>query len=116
MHLDKGTPIIKITEKASARVQEIIKNASSEVIGLRIGIKTAGCSGLQYNIEFAKEQKAFEDAIDVNGIRILIDPTAVMFLVGSEMDWKEDKFSSSFVFNNPNETAKCGCGESFSVS
>ena len=116
MLLDKGTPIIKITEKASARVQEIIKNASSEVIGLRIGIKTAGCSGLQYSIEFAKEQKAFEDAIDVNGIRILIDPTAVMFLVGSEMDWKEDKFSSSFVFNNPNETAKCGCGESFSVS
>ena len=116
MLLEKGTPIIKITEKASARVQEIIKNASSEVIGLRIGIKTAGCSGLQYNIEFAKEQKEFEDAIDVNGIRILIDPTAVMFLVGSEMDWKEDKFSSSFVFNNPNETAKCGCGESFSVS
>ena len=116
MSLDNGTPIIKITEKASARVQEIIKNASSEVIGLRIGIKTAGCSGLKYNIEFAKEQKAFEDAIDVNGIRILIDPTAVMFLVGSEMDWKEDKFSSSFVFNNPNETARCGCGESFSVS
>ena len=116
MLFDKGTPIIKITEKASARVQEIIKNASSEVIGLRIGIKTAGCSGLKYNIEFAKEQKAFEDAIDVNGILILIDPAAVMFLVGSEMDWKEDKFSSSFVFNNPNETAKCGCGESFSVS
>ena len=63
MLFDKGTPIIKITEKASARVQEIIKNASSEVIGLRIGIKTAGCSGLQYNIEFAKEQKAFEDFI-----------------------------------------------------
>lgn len=116
MLVDKDTPIIKITEKASARVQEIIKNASSEVIGLRIGIKTAGCSGLKYNIEFAKEQKAFEDAIDVNGILILIDPAAVMFLVGSEMDWKEDKFSSSFVFNNPNETAKCGCGESFSVS
>ena len=116
MLLDKGTQIIKLTDKASARVHEIIKNASSDVIGLRVGIKTAGCSGLQYNIEFAKEQKAFEDAIDVNGVRIFIDPAAVMFLVGSEMDWKEDKFSSSFVFNNPNETAKCGCGESFSVS
>ena len=115
MLVDKDTPIIKITEKASARVQEIIKNASSEVIGLRIGIKTAGCSGLKYNIEFAKEQKAFEDAIDVNGILILIDPAAVMFLVGSEMDWKEDKFSSSFVFNNPNANRTCGCGESFSL-
>ena len=112
---DKNTPIISITDQASARVQEIVKGAESDVIGLRIGIKTAGCSGLQYNVEFAKEQQPFEDAIDVNGVRVLIDPAAVMFLVGTEMDWTEDKFNSSFVFNNPNETARCGCGESFST-
>ncbi len=113
---DKNTPILSITDQASARVQEIVKGAESDVIGLRIGIKTAGCSGLQYNVEFAKEQQPFEDAIDVNGVRVLIDPAAVMFLVGTEMDWREDKFNSSFVFNNPNETARCGCGESFSIS
>ena len=71
---------------------------------------------MQYNVEFAKKQQPFEDAIDVNGVRVLIDPAAVMFLVGTEMDWREDKFNSSFVFNNPNETARCGCGESFSIS
>ena len=113
---DKNTPILSITDQASARVQEIVKGAESDVIGLRIGIKKAGCSGLKYNVEFAKEQQPFEDSIDVNGVRVLIDPAAVMFLVGTEMDWTEDKFNSSFVFNNPNETAKCGCGESFSIS
>ena len=113
LQFDKNTPILSITDQASARVQEIVKGAESDVIGLRIGIKTAGCSGLQYNVEFAKEQQPFEDAIDVNGVRVLIDPAAVMFLVGTEMDWTEDKFNSSFVFNNPNETARCGCGESF---
>ena len=116
LQFDKNTPILSITDQASARVQEIVKGAERDVIGLRIGIKTAGCSGLQYNVEFAKEQQPFEDAIDVNGVRILIDPAAVMFLVGTEMDWREDKFNSSFVFNNPNETARCGCGESFSIS
>ena len=116
LQFDKNTPILSITDQASARVQEIVKGAESDVIGLRIGIKTAGCSGLQYNVEFAKEQQPFEDAIDVNGVRVLIDPAAVMFLVGTEMDWTEDKFNSSFVFNNPKETARCGCGESFSIS
>jgi|TARA_X000000950_G_scaffold67878_1_gene83854 iron-sulfur cluster assembly protein len=116
LQFDKNTPILSITDQASARVQEIVKGAERDVIGLRIGIKTAGCSGLQYNVEFAKEQQPFEDAIDVNGVRVLIDPAAVMFLVGTEMDWREDKFNSSFVFNNPNETARCGCGESFSIS
>ena len=116
MLINKDNPIITITERASKRVQEILKNADKGIVGLRIGIKTAWCSGLQYTVEFASEQKAFEDVIDVNGVSILIDPSAVMFIIGSEMDWIEDKFSSSFVFNNPNETAKCGCGESFSVS
>ncbi|MBT5574512.1 iron-sulfur cluster assembly accessory protein [Alphaproteobacteria bacterium] len=116
MLFDKDTSILSITDRASERVQELVKKADSDVIGLRVGIKTAGCSGLQYQVEFAKEQKPFEDSIDVNGVRVLIDPAAVMFLIGSEMDWAEDKFNSTFIFNNPNETAKCGCGESFSVS
>ena len=116
MQFHKDIPILTLTDRASERVQQILQNADQSVVGLRVGIKTAGCSGLQYKVEFASEQKPFEDAIDVNGVRVFIDPAAVMFIIGSEMDWIEDKFSSSFVFNNPNETAKCGCGESFSVS
>lgn len=116
MRFHKDTPILTISDRASKRVQEILKNAGKSVIGLRVGIKTAGCSGLQYTVEFASEQKPFEDAIDLNGFCVFIDPASVMFLIGSEMDWVEDKFNSSFVFNNPNETAKCGCGESFSIS
>ena len=83
MQLDKDTPILTITDRASERIKEILKNAEKGVIGLRVGIRTAGCSGLQYNVEFASEQKEFEDSINVNGVRVLIDPAAVMFLIGS---------------------------------
>ena len=115
--LDKSkSQVITITDAAALQAKKLIEKAESDVIGLRIAIKTAGCSGLQYLVEYAKDQKQFEEKIVDKGINIFIDPSAVMFLVGSEMDYKVDKFSSSFVFNNPNETARCGCGESFSVS
>jgi len=109
-------PILTLTEAAAIQAKRLMARADSDAIGLRVGIKTAGCSGLQYQVEFAREQKPFEDRIEQQGITIFIDPAAVMFLIGSEMDWKEDNFSSTFIFNNPNETARCGCGESFSVS
>lgn len=108
--------ILSLTEAAARHARALMDRADSDAIGLRVGIKTAGCSGLQYQVEFATEQKPFEDKIEDKGVTIFIDPTAVMFIIGSEMDYKEDKFSSSFVFNNPNETARCGCGESFSVA
>ena len=115
--LDKSkNQIVTITDAAALQAKKLMEKAESDVIGLRIAIKKAGCSGLQYLVEYAKEQKQFEEKIVEKGINIFIDPSAVMFLVGSEMDYKVDKFSSSFVFNNPNETARCGCGESFSVS
>ena len=114
--LQKAPAILSLTDAAAARAQRLMEKADSDVLGLRVGIKTAGCSGLQYHVEFATEQKAFEDKIESKGVTIFIDPAAVMFLIGSEMDWQEDKFASSFIFNNPNETARCGCGESFSVS
>lgn len=110
-------PILSLTDAAAAQAKKLMqKGEQNAAIGLRVGIKTAGCSGLQYQVEFAREQKPFEDKIEEKGVTIFIDPAAVMFLIGSEMDWQEDKFSSSFIFNNPNETAKCGCGESFSVA
>ena len=111
-----GQPILTLTDAAAEQARRLMDKADSKAIGLRVGIKTAGCSGLQYQVEFASEQKQFEDKIEDKGVTIFIDPAAVMFIIGSEMDWAEDKFASSFTFNNPNETARCGCGESFTVS
>ena len=108
--------IITITDKAAERVKYLIKKGDNNVLGLRIGVKSSGCSGFKYSVEYAVEAKEFEETISSKGVTIFIDPAAVMFLVGSEMDWNESKFSSGFEFKNPNETARCGCGESFSVS
>lgn len=108
---------ITLTESAAARVRDLVAKSGEEgVLGLRVGIKNTGCSGLSYVIEYAKERKKFEDLVEDKGVKIFIDPTAVMFILGSEMDYKEDKMFSGFVFNNPNETGRCGCGESFSVA
>ena len=109
-------PIVTLTDAAATRVKRLMDQAETDVIGLRIGVKTAGCSGMQYDVQYATDQKPFEDKIEEKGITLLIDPAAVMFLIGSEMDWQEDKFAARFVFNNPNEVARCGCGESFSVA
>ena len=83
--------------------------------GLGVGVNTRGCSGLSYVVEYAEEQKRFEDVVEDKGVKIFIDPTALVFLLGSEMDYVEDKFHTGFVFNNPNEKGRCGCGESFHV-
>ena len=116
MQFDLTKPVVTLTDAAAFRVRQLVDQADNNVIGVRIGVKTAGCSGMQYDVQFANEQKPFEDKIEQKGVTVFIDPTAVMFLVGSEMDWQEDKFSARFVFNNPNEIARCGCGESFSVA
>jgi len=111
-----AAPIISLTDAAAERVKRLMSKASEgDVLGLRVGVKTRGCSGLSYFVEYAKDQKRFEDVVEDKGVRIFIDPTAVMFLIGSEMDYKEDKFESGFVFSNPNEKSRCGCGESFNV-
>ena len=109
-------PLLTLTDTAANRVKKLMNDANSEVIGLRIGIKTAGCSGMKYNVEYATEIKPFEEKIVSKDIIICIDPAAIMFLIGSEMDYKEEKFSSGFEFSNPNEIARCGCGESFTVA
>ena len=109
-------PLLTLTDAAANKVKGLMKNANSGVIGIRIGIKTAGCSGMKYNVEYATEIKPFEEKIISKDVTICIDPAAIMFLIGSEMDYKEHKFSSGFEFNNPNEIARCGCGESFTVA
>ena len=113
---EPGRAPITRTEAAGARAKLLMEKSGDEkVLGLRVGVKTTGCSGLSYFVEYATEQKKFEDKVEENGITLFIDPTAVMFIIGSEMDYQEDKMSSGFVFNNPNEISRCGCGESFSV-
>lgn len=106
---------ITLTDAAADRVKTLMANADESVLGLRVGVKSRGCSGLSYFVEYAKERKKFEDVVEDKGVKIFIDPAATMFLIGSEMDYKEDKLQSGFTFTNPNEKARCGCGESFTV-
>jgi iron-sulfur cluster assembly protein len=109
-----------LTEAAAERVRALVAkgrdgDADDRILGLRVGVKSRGCSGLSYFVEYAKEQKRFEEVVEDKGVTIFIDPAATMFLLGSEMDYVEDTLQSGFVFKNPNEKSRCGCGESFSV-
>ena len=108
-------PIIKLTDSAATKIKEIMSSASNSTLGVRIGVKSGGCAGMSYVMEYAKEQRANEEIIEEKGVKVFIDPKAVMYLLGTEMDFKKDKFSSQFVFKNPNETERCGCGESFKI-
>lgn len=107
--------LITLTDAAANRVKELMAKSEEPVLGLRVGVSTKGCSGMSYVVEYAKEQRKLEDVVEDKGVKIFIEPTAVMFLLGSQMDYVEDKFQSGFVFTNPNEKGRCGCGESFHV-
>ena len=108
-------PLLSLTDNAAEQVKTLIAKSEKPVLGLRVGVSTRGCNGMSYVVEYAEEQRPHEDMIEDKGVKILIDPTAVMFLFGSTMDYVEDKFQSGFVFSNPNEKGRCGCGESFHV-
>ncbi len=112
---DPNKKMLSLTDKAADHVKALMAKGEEGVIGLRVGVKTRGCSGMSYFVEYAKETRKFEEAIEDKGVTILIDPAATMFLIGSEMDWEEDPFHAGFVFRNPNEKGRCGCGESFHV-
>jgi len=107
--------ILTLTDGAVERAKRLMEKAGEDAIGIRVGVKSGGCSGLTYFVEYATETKKFEDVIETNGVKVLVDPKAVMYLLGSEMDYEETKFSSGFTFRNPNETDRCGCGESFRI-
>ena len=109
------TQVIKLSENAANRIKEIMSTADNSTIGVRVGVQSGGCAGMSYVMEYAKEIKANEEVIEDKGVKVLIDPNAIMYLLGTEMDYKKEEFSSSFVFNNPNETERCGCGESFKI-
>ena len=107
--------IIRLSESAAKRIKEILSGADKDIVGVRVGVKSGGCAGMSYIMEYAKEAKKNEEVIEDKGVKVFIDSNAIMYLLGTEMDYKTDKFSSQFVFKNPNETERCGCGESFKV-
>ena len=108
------TQVIKLSDKAADRIKEILSE-NKDSLGVRIGVKSGGCAGMSYIMEYAKAQQPNDELIEDKGVKVFIDPSAIMYLLGTEMDYKVEEFSSSFVFNNPNETERCGCGESFKI-
>ena len=104
--------IMKLTDAAAARVREIMDKADKPVIGLRIGVKNGGCAGMEYTMEWAEDQKPFDEVVEDKGVKVLVDAKAMMFLLGTEMDFQTSALKSGFVFNNPNQVSACGCGES----
>ena len=108
--------VMKLTDRAARRIKAILADEGSGTGALRVGIKKGGCAGMEYTMEWAGEQKPFDEVVVHDGARVLIDPKAVMYLLGTEMDYVTDKLSSQFVFTNPNQTGSCGCGESVNLA
>jgi iron-sulfur cluster assembly protein len=104
-----------VTETAAKRIQALLAKRGRPSVGIRVGVRSRGCSGLTYTLEYADERGKFDEVVEDKGVTILIDPKAAMFILGTEMDYIEDKLQSGFAFRNPNEKGRCGCGESFHV-
>ena len=105
--------VITLSDNAANRIKEIISNDETKSVGVRVGVKSGGCAGMSYVMEYAKEINPTDEIIEDKGVKVFIDSGAIMYLLGTEMDYKKEQFSSTFIFKNPNETERCGCGESF---
>ncbi|MBI1393924.1 MAG: Fe-S cluster assembly scaffold SufA [Alphaproteobacteria bacterium] len=107
--------VVTLTDAAAARMQEIMSDAEAGYIGVRIGVKNGGCAGMEYAMEYATEAAPLDEVVEENGVKVLIDPKAILFLLGTQIDFVTEKLSQRFVFNNPNQTDACGCGESVTI-
>ena len=107
--------VMKVTDAAASRVAELIARSDKPVAGVRVGVKNGGCAGMSYTMDLADSVQKCDEVVDANGVKVLIDPKAVLFLLGTTMDFTVDKMSAKFVFKNPNETSACGCGESVTI-
>jgi len=107
--------VITLSDRAAQRVKEIMAQAKENIVGVRVGVTSGGCAGMSYVMEYAKKANPNDEVIEDKGVKVLIDPKAIMYLLGTEMDYKKEELSSTFVFKNPNETERCGCGESFKI-
>ncbi|MFL4996128.1 MAG: HesB/IscA family protein [Microvirga sp.] len=108
--------VIRLTDAAAERIKYVMANAVEPVLGVRVGVKNGGCAGMSYTMEYAESVSPLDEVIEDKGVTVLIDPKAVLFLLGTEMDFQTTKMSSQFVFNNPNQTSACGCGESVAIT
>jgi iron-sulfur cluster assembly protein len=107
--------VIRLTDAAATRIRDIMEKSEGRYMGVRVGVKNGGCAGMSYTMDYAESATPLDEIVEDKGVRILIDPKAVMFLVGTEMDYKREKLASRFVFSNPNQTESCGCGESVTI-
>ena len=107
--------VITLSDRAAERVKEIMAQAKENILGVRVGVTSGGCAGMSYVMEYAKKVNPNDEIIEDKGVKVLIDPKAIMYLLGTEMDYKKEELSSTFIFKNPNETERCGCGESFKI-
>ncbi len=107
---------IRLSDAAAARIREIIEQSNGAHSGVRVGVVNGGCAGMSYTMDYADQAQAFEEVVEDKGVKVFIDPKAIMFLIGTEMDFVREKLAARFVFNNPNQTAACGCGESVSIT
>ena len=108
--------VMRLSDAAAARIKEIFARAEKPIAGVRVGVKNGGCAGMSYTMEYAETVNPADEVVEDKGVRMFIDPKAVLFLLGTEMDFKVDKLSAGFVFNNPNQTSACGCGESVAIT
>ena len=108
--------VMRLSEAAASRIKELMVKADRPIAGVKVGVKNGGCAGMAYTMEYAESVAKFDEVVEDKGVKLLIDPKAVLFLLGTEMDFKVDKLSSTFVFNNPNQTSACGCGESVQLT
>ena len=108
--------VMRLTDAAATRIKDILAKADKPIAGVRVGVKNGGCAGMSYTMEYAEAAAPLDEVVEDKGVKLLIDPKAVLFLLGTEMDFKIDKLSSGFVFNNPNQTSACGCGESVALT
>ncbi len=107
--------VLTLTDAAAARVKAIMVSKGPEILGLKIGVKKGGCAGMEYTMTWADKIEKFDEVVEADGARVIVDPQAVLYLLGTEMDYKTDKLSATFVFNNPNQKSSCGCGESVTL-
>ena len=107
---------VKLTDAAATRLQEIMAGADGKYLGLRVGVTNGGCAGMSYTMAYAEDTKPFEEVMEDKGVKIFIDPKAILFLIGTELDFVQEKLGARFTFNNPNQTSACGCGESVQIT
>ncbi|CAM3088220.1 MULTISPECIES: HesB/IscA family protein [Methylobacterium] len=111
-----GFKVLSLTDRAAERIKAIMADADRPIAGLRVGVRNGGCAGMSYTMEYAEAANPGEDVVEDRGVRVFVDPKAVLFLLGTEMDFTTTKLASQFVFNNPNQTSACGCGESVAIT